>query len=120
MRISEFQERIIFTSPPTIHNKNEFEQSILSLTGGFFSEAGELANVVYNGIMSEEGINKVDLIDEIGDVYWYLTAMLSIAKINPEDVLEATNLKHRLRFQNREYEKNYGAEKLFFKSLIEP
>lgn len=64
------------------------EQAVQYLTLGLASEAGEVAGKVKKSIRDTGGLDVMALIDEIGDVYWYLSRLCDEMNWNPEDVLQ--------------------------------
>lgn len=62
------------------------DQAVKYLALGLCSEAGEVAGKVKK-MIRDGGINVMDTIDEIGDVYWYLSRLCDELNWSPEDVL---------------------------------
>lgn len=63
------------------------EQAITYLSLGLTSEAGEVAGKVKKQIR-DGGIDIMATIDEIGDVFWYLTRLCDELNFSAEDVLQ--------------------------------
>ena len=68
------------------------EQAIPYLTLGLSSEAGEVAGKVKKGIR-DGGFDVMATIDEIGDVFWYLTRLCDELGFNAEDVIYRNYVK---------------------------
>lgn len=63
------------------------EQALVYLTLGLTSEAGEVAGKVKK-MIRDGGINVMDTIDEIGDVFWYMARLCDELNVSAEDVLQ--------------------------------
>ena len=61
-------------------------QALVYLGLGLASEAGEVAGKVKK-MIQDGGINTMDTIDEIGDVFWYLTRLCDELGFSAEEVL---------------------------------
>jgi NTP pyrophosphatase (non-canonical NTP hydrolase) len=62
------------------------DQALIYLGLGLSSEAGEVSGKVKK-MIRDGGINVMDTIDEIGDVFWYLARLCDELKVPAEDVL---------------------------------
>ncbi len=63
------------------------QQAVPYLALGLTSEAGEVAGKVKKGIR-DGGFDVMATIDEIGDVFWYLTRLCDELNFDAEDVLQ--------------------------------
>lgn len=81
MNLYEYQ---LATKATAIYPK---EQALVYLTLGLTSEAGEVAGKVKK-MIRDGGINVMDTIDEIGDVFWYMARLCDELNVNAEDILE--------------------------------
>lgn len=63
------------------------QDAVTYLTLGLTSEAGEVAGKVKKKLR-DGGINVMDTIDEIGDVFWYLTRLCDELGFEAEDVIQ--------------------------------
>ena len=62
------------------------EQALVYLGLGLTSEAGEVAGKIKK-LIRDKGINTMDTIDEIGDVFWYLARLCDELGFSAEAVL---------------------------------
>lgn len=63
------------------------ENAITYLALGLGSEAGEVQGKVKK-MIRDGGINVMDTLDEIGDVFWYLTRLCDEMDFSAEEVLQ--------------------------------
>jgi NTP pyrophosphatase (non-canonical NTP hydrolase) len=81
--------------PPTAD-----ELAILWNALGLAGEAGEFANKVKKQIFHQHGLNIYALIDELGDIMWYMAALCTVLKV-PMSVMGIQNVnKLEERFPN--------------------
>lgn len=85
---------------------------------GCGTEAGEIQNVIKKAIFYKRPIKKWDLVEEIGDMFWYLGLLCRTLDISFEEVMEMNIKKLRQRYpekftmeaeQNRDYKKEQEA-----------
>jgi len=91
MKINEYQE---WTDKTAIYPKNAgIAYTILGLASETGEVAGKFKKVVRddNGILTEERKNQ--LIDELGDVFWYCTRLATELNIPVEEVLQRNHDK---------------------------
>lgn len=81
MNLSAYQK---LTRESAIYPKQE---AVSYLALGLTSEAGEVAGKVKKGIR-DGGFDVMATIDEIGDVFWYLTRLCDELNFDAEDVLQ--------------------------------
>jgi len=87
MELKDYSEFVKTTAVYPNIGQN-WQYTLIGLTG----ELGELANILkkvmrdYNGIPTSDHYNKI--IDELGDVFWYLTMLCYEFRIDPKLVLE--------------------------------
>lgn len=76
-------------------------RALLSNVGlGIAGEAGEVADLIKKKLYHGKPVSKQDFIKEIGDLRWYMEAMMYAIGTTMEEV-EATNVaKLRLRYPN--------------------
>ena len=81
MQLQHYQE---LTRTTAIYHK---EQAVTYLALGLASEAGEVAGKVKK-VIRDKGVNVMDTIDEVGDVFWYCVRLCDELGFNAEDVLQ--------------------------------
>ena len=68
---------------------------------GFISEAAEFAELLREAAQSGKSINRDDLIDEAGDLMWYLAMLLQDIGSSFDEVTTKNNAKLRTRFPHK-------------------
>jgi len=64
---------------------------------GLCSESGELAGLMKKIKFFEAKIPKINFLDELGDILWYLTDAMNVFEINLEDLIRLNMTKLRAR-----------------------
>lgn len=97
MNFVEYQNEAKFflDSPDTDH---EFILGILAL--GVSGEAGEVAEIMKKHLGHKHDLDKDKLIEELGDVLWYLAAIASKLNISLDTVAKENLKKLRTRYPN--------------------
>lgn len=91
MKINEYQE---WTDKTAIYPKNAgIAYTILGLASETGEVAGKFKKIIRdeNGVLTEERKNQ--LIDELGDVFWYSTRLATELGISVEEVLQRNHDK---------------------------
>ncbi|GGI41968.1 nucleoside triphosphate pyrophosphohydrolase family protein [Mammaliicoccus stepanovicii] len=83
MELNEYQQLARRTMGPI---NDEPIQSLINGALGLTGESGEVADIVKKHVFQGHDLNKEDLIDELGDVMWYIASCASALDINLEDV----------------------------------
>lgn len=65
---------------------------------GLAGEAGEVADTVKKAVFHQHGIDRDELIKELGDVLWYVAALCTQLDIPMSDVMERNIDKLRKRY----------------------
>lgn len=81
------------------HYKDEDAIRLVHAWLGFITEAGEIAQAI-QGLEKGESVDTLNLIEECGDMQWYLNLM-AIAISSLEDVMERNIAKLRVRFPEK-------------------
>ncbi len=91
MNLNEYTRRTESTAVyPSAGKRNWDELAYLSL--GLMSEAGEVAGKIKK-LHRDNFIKVEDVVDEVGDVFWYLARLCIALDIDPETVLQRNFLK---------------------------
>lgn len=93
MTFKDYQNLTNRAIPSHVDSKD----AILHWCIGLSEECGEVMSVIKHHFYGGENFNREDLVKEIGDVLWYLTALCRDTGINIEAVaqLNAEKLIHR-------------------------
>lgn len=67
---------------------------------GTATEAGELVAALQNGI-NGDNIDRINIMEEIGDVFWYIAILHDALKLNPDSTMIANVLKLAERFKDK-------------------
>lgn len=93
MEIKTYQKRAYIAIQPHTDKKDE----ILNWSIGLCEECGEVMNHIKHFCWGNESINKIEIAKEIGDVFWYLSALSTILDLDLDTVaqLNMKKLEHR-------------------------
>lgn len=72
---------------------------------GLAGEAGAVANLIKKGVFHRHGVDRVKVIDELGDVLWYVAAICTKLNVELSDVMVVNIDK-----LNRRYPDGYSSE----------
>jgi NTP pyrophosphatase (non-canonical NTP hydrolase) len=67
---------------------------------GLAGEAGEVADTIKKAVFHQHGLNRDELIKELGDVLWYVAALCSKLDVSLADVMERNITKLQQRYPN--------------------
>jgi len=88
-----------------IFNEQDANKECMNLNWGSLSlsgEIGEFCNLVKKIMRDDDGditsIRKLQMKDELGDIFWYMLFVCDILKLNPEDVFEYNLQKLKKRY----------------------
>lgn len=93
---------LVFAQKTAVYPKigYNWQYPLIGLTG----ELGELANILKKAIRDDGGIisqdRKEKCLDELGDIFWYLTMLCFELNINPNAVLDHNVEKLRKRLES--------------------
>lgn len=68
---------------------------------GMITEAGEIADQIKRHIFYGTPLNRENLIEEIGDMFWYCAGMCNTLGIDIEEVMKLNNQKLRVRYPEK-------------------
>ena len=68
---------------------------------GISGEAGELVDCIKKHAIYGQELDISNLVEELGDIEFYLEALRQLLKINREDILEANIRKLSVRYKSR-------------------
>jgi NTP pyrophosphatase (non-canonical NTP hydrolase) len=106
MKAQEYQNlaaRTLIDKPDAQYSDEEIMLvwNALKLAG----EAGEIANYVGKGVFHRHGIDTDKMIDELGDVLWYVAAICTKLGVSLDEVME-----HNIGKLMRRYPSGYSSE----------
>ena len=95
MTPNEYQ-RLAGRTASFTNTKDRFINGALGITG----EAGEVADIIKKTMFQGHPAKDADLIQELGDVCWYVASLCTALDVDFEDVLSANIEKLRKRYPN--------------------
>lgn len=96
MNVKDFQQSVKRTADSGLNYRDQ----LLNWSLGMVCEAGEVGDLVKKHQFHGHKLNKDKVIEELGDVAFYLAALANTLEIDLEDVLQANTDKLRRRFPN--------------------
>lgn len=84
MNINDYQKLALKTLNPSLNKKDVLINGVMGLCG----EAGEAIDIVKKHLSQGHSLDREHLIDELGDVAWYLAETAFSLDIDLEEVLK--------------------------------
>ena len=94
MTINEYQKLAMVTKNPELSDRELLINSVMGLCG----ESGEVIDLVKKHVSHGHPLNREKLIDELGDVAWYLAECATVLDVTLEEVLERNIEKLKKRY----------------------
>ncbi|MCR4855419.1 MAG: nucleoside triphosphate pyrophosphohydrolase family protein [Erysipelotrichaceae bacterium] len=94
MEINEYQKLAMTTLNPQI----EKEKIIINAVMGLSAESGEATDLVKKHLFQGHDLNRSEMIEELGDIAWYLAEAATALDIDLSEILEANIEKLKKRF----------------------
>lgn len=94
MKINEYQELALTTMNKQLSERDVLINSVMGLCG----ESGEVIDIVKKHISHGHELDREKLIDELGDVAWYLAECSYAIGVPLEDVLQRNIEKLKSRY----------------------
>ena len=73
-------------------------ESLVSYALGIAGEAGEFANLVKKGVYHGHGLAVEKLVEEAGDILWYLARAMAVLNVSLDQVAEKNLAKLQRRY----------------------
>ncbi|HBF68032.1 MAG TPA: nucleotide pyrophosphohydrolase [Firmicutes bacterium] len=83
MEINEYQELAMVTLNKSLKEKDVLINSVMGLCG----ESGEVIDIVKKHLAQGHDLNKEKMIEELGDVAWYLAEAATALNVSLEEIL---------------------------------
>lgn len=96
MTAQEYLAEVLRTYVGSPDRKEKLTLAALGLTG----EAGEVADHIKKALFQGHKIDSLHLLEELGDVLWYVTLAARAIDFNLNDVMEYNVQKLRKRYPN--------------------
>jgi NTP pyrophosphatase (non-canonical NTP hydrolase) len=100
MLTTEYQRLALSTAAPT----EKWEDSVVIAALGISGEAGEIAEIIKKWKGQGHELNQNKLVEELGDVLWYLTYFCDALGVSLEVVMRKNIEKLRRRYPNGVFE----------------
>ncbi len=94
MNVNEYQKLAMRTLNPELDKKDVLINGVMGLCG----ESGEVIDIVKKHLAQGHELDREALIDELGDVAWYLAETATVLGVTLEEVLSRNIEKLRRRF----------------------
>lgn len=94
MKINEYQELAMTTMNKELSEREVLINSVMGLCG----ESGEVIDIVKKHISHGHPLNREKLVEELGDVAWYLAECAYALGVSLEDVLAGNIAKLKARY----------------------
>lgn len=87
---------------PAINRLNdEFTAKLVHYVLGVETEGAELADAVKKHVMYGKELDKVNLVEEVGDTLWYLARLLTLLDSSFEEAMSKNIMKLRARYGDK-------------------
>lgn len=99
MNATEYQNqagRTLLAEPDQTYTGHEIMLIWMAL--GLAGEAGEVAELIKKAVFHQHGIDRAELIKELGDVCWYIAGLCSVLDVDLSTVMERNIAKLRTRY----------------------
>jgi len=94
MTINEYQKLAMTTLNPELNEKEVLINGVMGLCG----ESGEVIDLVKKHLAQHHELDKEKMIDELGDVAWYLAEVAYVLGVDLEAVLQRNIEKLKKRY----------------------
>jgi NTP pyrophosphatase (non-canonical NTP hydrolase) len=97
MNFTDYQALSSRTAPKNADKVNK-GQNLANFGMGLCGEAGEVTDYLKKVVFHKHELDKEKLIDELGDVLWYISQIAHVAKIDMNDIAEYNIDKLKRRY----------------------
>ena len=94
MTINEYQKLAMTTLNPALSEKDVLINGVMGLCG----ESGEAIDIVKKWLAQGHELDRDKLMNELGDVAWYLAETATALDVDLEDILSANIEKLKARY----------------------
>ncbi len=94
MQVNEYQKLAMTTLNPELQSKDVLINGVMGLCG----EAGEAIDIVKKWLAQGHELDKDHLIDELGDIAWYLAETATALGVDLQEVLQKNIDKLKTRY----------------------
>ena len=79
---------------------DKYDAGLIHMTMGISGEAGELLDAVKKCVMYDQQLDIENVIEELGDIEFYLEGMRQLMGLRREDILQANYNKLMVRYEH--------------------
>jgi NTP pyrophosphatase (non-canonical NTP hydrolase) len=79
----------------------EFNARLIHYVLGVGTEAGELQDAAKKALAYNKPLDKVNMVEEVGDVLWYLARLLTLLGSSFEEAMAKNNAKLKARYGSK-------------------
>lgn len=94
MKVNEYQKMAMTTLNKELSKKDVLINSVMGLCG----ESGEAIDIVKKWLAQGHELDKTKLLNELGDIAWYLAEAATALDVSLEDILQANLEKLKKRY----------------------
>lgn len=102
MNIEQYQKLAARTLP----RLSSHEQDVTHMVYGMLTEIGELADAYKKHMAYGKHLDKVNILEELGDIMWYWAGLCTIEGLDPSEVLMTNIYKLAKRYPEKFDESN--------------
>lgn len=79
----------------------EFNSKLIHYTLGLETEVGEIQDAVKKHLIYGKNLDRVNLVEEVGDVLWYLSRLLTLLDSNFDEAMSKNLAKLKARYGDK-------------------
>lgn len=106
MTINEYEKLAQRTSKYAAGLKTEVDPKLVNGLTGLCGEAGECIDLLKKHLFQGHELNRTKLIDELGDVQWYIAETAAALGVSLEEIME-----HNIEKLRRRYPEGFDSER---------
>lgn len=80
---------------------DEFNSKLLHYVLGIGTEAGEIQDAVKKAVIYGKELDQTNLVEEVGDILWYTSRLLTLLGSNFEEAMAKNNAKLKARYGDK-------------------
>lgn len=79
----------------------EFNAQLLHYVLGIGTEAGEIQDAAKKTVIYGQDLDHVNLVEEVGDILWYLSRLLTLVGSSFDEAMKKNNEKLKVRYGDK-------------------
>lgn len=89
-----------------------FNEQLLHASLGLTTESAEFADQLKRHLFYQKPLDKINLVEELGDIMWYFAVACRALKVNPEEILDKNIEKLKNRYPEGFNPEDYDNRKI--------